>query len=233
MKKDVYFVIGSLALVVSLAIGAYLFVRPATDMASQSVEGAPPKIIRADQSLLVKNHSPSIGPVMARVVVVEYFDPECESCRAMHPMVKDILRDYEGRIRFVLRYMPYHFNSRLAAAALEGAGRQNRYWEMLDLLFEKQSEWGEKRSSQKDLILSYAKMLKLNSTMMLEALEDKKIQDQIAEDEADGKKAGVSGTPTFFVNGRRLDELGDKELRRLIDEEAAPNKNFAENEEAN
>jgi protein-disulfide isomerase len=73
-------------------------------------------------SRLVRPDSPALGSADAPVTVVEFVDPECESCGAFHPTLKSILRDYGGRVRLVVRYMPFHPNSRLAAAFTEAAG---------------------------------------------------------------------------------------------------------------
>ena len=100
------------------------------------------------------------------------------------------------------------------------------------VLFEKQPQWGEKQTPQTDLILSYAKSLGLSTSKLLDDLHDQKIRDRIAQDKEDGQNAGVTGTPTFFVNGRMLGELDETGLRELIDDEMTSNKKVAENEEA-
>ena len=66
---------------------------------------------------LVKDHSPSMGPEDAPVQIVEFLDPECESCRALAPMVKALMREYEGKVRLIIRYMPFHGNSILSVSA--------------------------------------------------------------------------------------------------------------------
>ena len=93
---------------------------------------------------LVRPDSPVLGAANAKVTIVEFLDPECESCAAFSPAVKKILQEYDGRVRLVVRYMPFHPNSLRAAAWTEAAGEQGKYWQMQELLFQRQSEWGEK-----------------------------------------------------------------------------------------
>ncbi|MBP7843515.1 MAG: thioredoxin domain-containing protein [Proteobacteria bacterium] len=217
MKKDFYLIVGVVALVASLFFGAQLIYKKTTT----SVEnGAQPQLpLRADLSLLVKDWSPNLGPSMSRIIVVEFLDPECESCSAMHPIVKAVLKDYEGRIRYVLRYMPFHKNSELAAKWLEAAREQGKFWEALNILFEKQAEWAAHHSPRPELIPSILKDIGINVKQAIVALENPEFEKRIRQDKEDGTRAGVTGTPTFFVNGRVLQNLGDAPLRALIEEE--------------
>ncbi len=178
-----------------------------------------PEVTNSELTSFVRPHSPSYGNMLARVIVVEWFDPECESCRMIHPMLKKIISDYKDRVYFVLRYMPYHKNSMFAAAALEEAREFGKYDEALDILFEKQPEWGNHHEPRPDLIPEYLSILgipksKLNKSYLLE-----KHSKKIKMDEADGRNVGVRGTPTFFVNGKMLLELGYEPIKQAIETE--------------
>jgi protein-disulfide isomerase len=177
---------------------------------------------------LIRPDSPSMGPTDAMVTIVEFLDPECESCRAMAPIVKKLMKDYGGRVKLVVRYMPLHKNSLLAASWTEAAGEQGKYWQMQELIFQRQPEWGTKHdidpdsSAQPDAkkqFEKYAMELGLDVEKMLKAVEDHRFTSKITRDQADGQSLGVKSTPTFFVNGRRLARLGEGELKALIDEE--------------
>ncbi|HMQ05597.1 MAG TPA: DsbA family protein [Pyrinomonadaceae bacterium] len=178
---------------------------------------------------LVRPDSPTLGSADAPVTVVEFYDPECEACAAFAPIVKKILKDYEGRIRLVVRYMPLHPNSMKAAMLTEAAGEQGKYWQMQELLFQKQSEWGEKHGpadaasqgqpSINVLFEKYAMELGLDLDKLDAAVKENRFMAKISRDQKDGQNLGVRSTPTFFVNGRKLARLGDQELRALIDEE--------------
>ena len=177
---------------------------------------------------LIRPDSPTLGAANAKVTIVEFLDPECESCRGFNPAVKKILQEYDGRVRLVVRYMPFHPNSLKAAAWTEAAGEQGKYWQMQELLFQRQPEWGEKHgpaaSSQSKpdvqaLFERYAIELKLDLGKMNAALEQHRFTSKITRDQADGQSLGVRQTPTFFVNGRQLARLGDADLKALIEEE--------------
>lgn len=215
MNKHTYIIGGVAALLVLAFVGATQLYRGSERPAQRKATSSPPA--PADPSLLVRSDSPTLGSLMARVTVVEFLDPECESCRAMHPITKRILREYEGRVRLVLRYMPLHLNSAYAASVLEAAGEQGRYWEMLDVLFEYQPQWGDQQTPQPPLILELAARVGLDMKALQRSLQNPSHANKIQRDEAEGKKAGVTGTPTFFVNGSKLQKLGYEPLKAAID----------------
>lgn len=185
----------------------------------------------ADNNQLVRPDSPSLGPADASVTLVEFLDPECESCGAFSPVVKKILKDYGGKVRLVVRYMPFHPNSRLAAAYTEAAGEQGKYWEMQELLFRRQPEWGEihghgaqaaaaaRREPAPVLFERYAAELGLDVARVRAAVAENRYASKVERDMRDGQSLGVSKTPTFFVNGRMLMRFSQQDLRFLIDEE--------------
>ncbi len=155
---------------------------------------------------------------MAKVVVVEFLDPECGSCRAFYPKVKQLTKEFEG-VRFDFRYMPYHRSSVLAAQVIEFAREQDKGWQMLETLLERQAEWADRAEPQTKLIMSYARSVGLDMIALQSAIDSGKYVDLIKQDEQVGVEVGVKGTPSFFVNGRMLMELGEESLRRLIQEE--------------
>ena len=181
---------------------------------------------------LVRPDSPVLGRADAPVTVVEFVDPECESCGAFHPTLKRILKDYDGKVRLVVRYMPLHPNSLLAANYTEAAGEQGKYWEMQELLFRRQPEWGEihghgpqvaqtaaRREPAPVLFNRYASELGLDVERVRAAVSENRYGGKVERDMRDGQSLGVTRTPTFFVNGRMLMRFGEAPLRALIDEE--------------
>lgn len=169
----------------------------------------------------VRSHSPVFGNSLARVTVVEWFDPECESCRVMHPVFKDLVKTYEDRVRFVLRYMPYHGNSMYAASALEEAREYGKYEQALDVLFEKQPLWGDHHEPRPELIVTYLTELGIPKEKLEAEYLIKKHGEKIEIDQLDGNELGVRGTPTFYVNGRQLQSLGEAPLRDAIEQALA------------
>lgn len=176
---------------------------------------------------LVRPDSASLGAADAKVTLVEFLDPECESCAAFAPVVKKILAQYAGKVRLVARYMPLHPNSLRAATLTEAAGEQGKYWEMQELLFQKQPEWGTKHGPPSSapppdinaLFDKYARELGLDMEKVNVAIKENRFQSKLERDLADGRTLGVRQTPTFFVNGRRLARFSEADLRALIEDE--------------
>ena len=194
------------AVVVIATIAALTLANRATPVAATAA---------LDSSRLVRADSPVYGPADAKVTLVEFLDPECEACRAIHPIVNDLKTKYPERFQRVVRYMPLHGNSVLAASAAEAAGEQGRYWEYLDVLYRAQSEWGEQQTPQRTRFLEYARVLNLDLAVFEKSLDDPKHAAKVERDRADGVASGVKGTPTFFLNGKLL------ELKATGDLEAA------------
>ena len=168
--------------------------------------------------ILVRADSPTLGRADAPVTLVEFLDPECESCRAFNPILKQLLAEYRDEVRLVVRYVAGHANSSLAVIALEAAREQSEdgYWAMLDLLYERQPEWGEREDPQSQAFLDAAAAVGLDIAP-IEAAMTKGDLTLIKRDLADARKAGVDGTPTFFVNGAILDGPTPDALRAAID----------------
>ena len=181
--------------------------------------------ISAEQ--LVRPDSYTLGPADARVTIVEFYDPECESCAAFAPVVKKIMKDYDGKVRLVARYMPLHPNSVPAANFTEAAGEQGKYWQAQEMLFLKQPEWGTKHGqppaasapSINELFDKYARELGLDLDKTETTIKENRFAAKIERDKKDGQSLGARQTPTFFVNGRKLARLGEADLKSLIDEE--------------
>ena len=181
--------------------------------ASSAPAGSPGSSI---ETLLVRPYSPTMGAEQARVTVVEFFDPECESCSAMFPIVKQVMAEFDGQVKLVIRYMPLHQNAAYASSLLEAARLQNKYWEYLELVMLRQPEWASHTAPRPDLLLTYAPMVGLNVDRLKADAASQEIRMRITQDEQDGNALGANRTPTFFINGRPLMRLGYKELREAI-----------------
>ena len=178
----------------------------------------PPEIPRVSQERLVKAYSPTLGNADAKVTLVEYLDPECESCAAFYPTVKGLVNEYKDQVRFVVRYMLFHENSKLAAQATEAAGKQGKYFEMQGQLFYKK-DWTHQKTPQTEKFEQIAKELGLDLEKFRIDMKDPQTLANIEMDFSEGPSFGVQGTPTIFVNGRILGELSYKALKALIEEE--------------
>ena len=162
------------------------------------------------------------SPAVEKAQLVEFLDFECESCRAAHPLVEELKQEYGDRITFVNRYFPLpgHRNSGTAALAVEASAQQGKYQQMAAKLFETQPEWGGKQDSQAPVFRSYAQELGLDMARYDAAVADEKTRERIRKDAADGTALGVTGTPTFFLNGKKLVLNTEAEFRQLLTDAA-------------
>lgn len=167
-------------------------------------------------STFVPAHAPTMGAKEPKVYVVEFFDPECESCREFYPHTKMMLEEFEGQMQLVLRYAPFHGNSVMVIKILEAARKQNKYFEVLELLFRTQPEWGSHHHPNPELIWKYLPDSGVDVDKIRADMNDPEIEKIIAQDMADLRTLGVQGTPTFFVNGKPLDRFGPEALREAI-----------------
>ena len=173
--------------------------------------------VQENEASLVREHAPTLG-TPGGVVLVEFFDPECESCRVFHPYTKQLLQEFEGKLQIVFRYAPFHHNSRQAIKILEAARMQNKYFETLDVLFEHQPEWGSHHDPKPELMWNFiAKVKGLNVEQVRRDAESPAIEQTIRLDVSDGQALGVRMTPSFFVNGEPLTQFGYDHLRALIE----------------
>lgn len=153
----------------------------------------------------------------SKVILVEYGDFQCAGCGAAFPTVRQVKEKYKDDIAFVYRNFPItsiHPNALVAAATAEAAGKQGKFWEMHDTLFESQDEWKDATiENRAGIFESYAKELNLDIDTFKDEVAASTTTQKINFDTALGKKQGVNSTPTFFLNGRELtqDEWGELE----------------------
>jgi protein-disulfide isomerase len=181
---------------------------------------APPAAATAQ---LVREDSHRLtSPAVEKAQLVEFLDFECESCRAAHPLVEELKQEYGDRITFVNRYFPLtgHRNSGTAALAVEASAQQGKYQQMAAKLFETQTQWGGKQDSQAPVFRGYAQELGLDLAKYDAAVADEATLERIRKDAADGTALGVTGTPTFFLNGKKLVLNTEAEFRQLLSDAA-------------
>lgn len=148
------------------------------------------------------------GPANAKVTLVEYGDLECIHCRQVKPIIRELRRRYPNRIRYVFRHFPItaaHPHAQLAAHATEAAGAQGKFWEMQDTILDHQGEL------DKDDLIEYATEIGLDVVQFEKDLDESTFSTRVEEDFVDGLRSGVTGTPTFFINGERYDGAWDFE----------------------
>jgi Na+/H+ antiporter NhaA len=146
------------------------------------------------------------GPDDAPVTLVEYGDLECPYCGQAEDVIRELLSDFGGELRYVWRHLPLndvHPHAQLAAEASEAAGAQGKFWEMHDMMLAHQDQLTLKQ------IVGHAQELALDIDAFKEHLRKRKGAAHIAEDVESADMSGVSGTPSFFINGHRHQDAYD------------------------
>lgn len=174
-----------------------------------------------EQALLFQRpNSFVVGNKDAKVQLVEFFDPACETCAQFHPLIKEIMEENDGKIKLVLRYAPFHQNSNYAVMMLEAAREQNLFMETLEFMFDTQDYWVRHHVvDAKELWSLLGNIKGLDMKKMTEFINNKKADVIIAQDLQDAKTLGANKTPSYFVNGKPLQVFGFENLRKLIDSE--------------
>jgi protein-disulfide isomerase len=205
---------------VSLSVIGVFVVIVATVVAVTKAGGEDTPQVAAGESRLVRtdSHRLSTAPD-GKVTLVEFLDLECESRRAFFPIVEELRTTYAGKVTFVARYFPLpgHFNAERAARAVEAAAQQGKYEPMYKRMFQTQTQWGEQQVPADDVFRGFAKDLGLNMTAWEKAYTAPATLDRVKKDVADGQALGVQGTPSFFLNGKKLEPQSIDDFKKAID----------------
>jgi protein-disulfide isomerase len=198
-----------------IGIGVVLQVR-------SSVDESPTAASAADVTVRENSHRLSDVPD-GKVTFVEFLDFECEACGAAFPAVEQLRAAYGDRVSFVVRYFPLdgHFNAERAARAVEAAAQQGQFEAMYKKMYETQAEWGEQKVPMDDRFRSYAQDLGLDMAKWDTDYASDATKARIQADIDDGKAMGVTSTPTFFVNGQRLEPQSYDDLTTALDQALA------------
>ncbi len=185
--------------------------------AMNSRENAPVKEVTINEQDHIR------GTVGAKVTLVEFGDFQCPACASYEPILHKVMADNVGTLQFVFRHFPLtqiHQNALLAAKASESAALQGKFWEMHDILYEKQTEWSGGLNAR-DMFVGYATTLGLDAEKFLSDLSNASIEGKILAEYKEGVSLGVGGTPTFFLNGKKIDNPGTVEAFNKLIKEAA------------
>jgi protein-disulfide isomerase len=205
----------TLLVVLAVVIGAFTFTKQKSNPAKNS-----------NTSVQPTNHIE--GSDTGGVVLVEYGDYQCPACGQYYPIVKQVFEKYKGQIIFQFRNFPLvqiHKNAFVGSRAAEAADKQGKYWEMHALLYENQQGWGV-ASNPIPFFEGYAKQLSLDVTKFQQDMNSQETNDKINADIQEGQKLGASSTPTFVLNGKKLEQnpRSIEEFNKLIDDALASKK---------
>lgn len=213
MKRKTLF-IAALVLLAAVFVGAVQWYR--ADVAQQAAAAA-----AKNRESLVRFHSPVLGRAEARVHIVEFFDPACETCAAFFPLVKKMMAEHREDIKLSIRYAPFHPGSEEVVKALEASRRQGRFWQAMEALVASQPAWVQHHQARADLIWPYLARAGVDMERLRADMQSPEVARAIAQDVADARTLQVRKTPEFFVNGRPLPSFGFEQLQTLVGEELA------------
>jgi len=215
MKKRNIVLFSSIFLVLLFVLGVFLY-------KSQQAK----KIgfmARENASIFVREYSQTLGSDDAKVYLIKFSDPACETCSAFHPFVKKLMAVNPGKIKLVLRYAPFHDGADYFVKILEAAKKQGKYWETLDIMYRTQGHWASHHKPQPQLIWRFLPRAGLDLAKIRKDMTDPEIEKIIKQDLADAKSLNVRKTPGFFVNGKPLTSFGYKQLQKLVESEIHAN----------
>jgi len=189
MLKNPWVVIAIITVV--LFGGAIIFSSSETQISNEGVE-------------VVEAHI--AGNPDATVSLVEYSDLQCPACATFQPIVTELLAQYGDKMKFEYRHfpLPMHPFALRAAVAAEAAGQQDKFYEFHDMVFQNQDEWS-KASSPNSFFIKYASDLGLDVEKFKSQMESTDLRDKVMSDQKAGRELGITGTPTFYLNGEKME----------------------------
>lgn len=193
--KNVPLLVGTILGTVALVFGVAFFFSSSSTTPKSAADSA---VVEGSKRL-------KKGAESSTVTVVEFSDLQCPACRAVQPLVTELMKTYGDKVTFVYRHYPLvniHQHAQFAAQASEAAADQGKFWEYHDLLFSRQDEWSDLSSEQvKEKFIGYTQELQIDKEKFLSTMESEDVKNRIARDVSDGTRLNIQGTPTFYVNG--------------------------------
>ncbi|MCP4374451.1 MAG: thioredoxin domain-containing protein [Deltaproteobacteria bacterium] len=180
-------------------------------------------IAQENASTFVREHSQTLGSDDAKVYLIEFSDPACETCAAYHSFVKRLMTANPGKIKLVVRYATFHDGSDYMVKILEAARKQGKFWETLEVMYKTQPHWASHHNPQPQLIWKFLPNAGLDLEKIRNDMNDPEIAKLIQQDLADAKTLNVRKTPGFFVNGKPLLRFGRNQLQELVESEINAN----------
>jgi protein-disulfide isomerase len=213
MKKIHIVLSASILLVLLFVFGVYLY-------KSQQAKKLD-FMARENASIFVREYSQALGNDDAKVFLIKFSDPACETCSAFHPFVKKLMAVNPGKIKLVIRYAPFHDGADYFVKILEAAKKQGKFWETLDIMYRSQRYWASHHDPKPQLIWQFLPRAGLDLDKIRKDMNDPEIERIIQQDLADAATLKVRKTPGFFVNGKPLESFGYQQLRDLVESEIA------------
>jgi len=211
MKQKYLVIFSAILLIIAIVAGAIYYQSQSSKAAAEAY--------RHDRTTFVRDYSPSIGSSTAKVEIVEFFDPACDTCKAFYPKVKKLMDDHPGKIRLYERYAPFHKGSDSVVRILAAAHMQGKFWPTLEAVFAAQSSWAPHHRPQPDLVWNYIGGVGLDIERLRQDMNSPVMDKIVQQDLGDAQKLNVTATPEFFVNGKPLPSWGWEQLQSLVESE--------------
>lgn len=202
-----------LVLTVALLLGGVFFL---------SRGGSPQGVTGTTVSQIEYAKGQKIGSDSAKAKLVEFSDFQCPACKSAEPAIKQVLSKYPDNLQFIYRHfpLPQHTHAKKAATLAEAAGEGGKFWEMHDKIFETQSQWSNLSDTDATaFFLGLARDLNLDEAEIREALEKNTFKSKIEDDITEARSLGANSTPTFFLNGKKLNLKSFNDLDTAIESE--------------
>ena len=210
MSRKTLFISGLAIILLAFIVAAVLYQKQELSLLGESTY--------KNRQALERDGAPVKGPQDAKVTIVEFFDPACETCADFYPLVKKLVDQYPGKVRVMMRYAPLHAGSDQVVKLLEAAHLQGKFWETLEMLFSNQRRWTSGHVSQPMRARGLMNGLALDHARLDIDMNLPEVARTIQQDVNDGQALKVRATPEFFVNGRPMPSFGYKQLSQLVKE---------------
>lgn len=210
MKQKYLVAISAILLLLAFVGGAIYYKKQQTQAAAEAYQ--------RNKSTFVRDYSPTHGNPAAKVELVEFFDPACETCREFYPFVKKLMDAHPDKIRLYARYAPFHNGSDYVVKILAAANKQGKFWETLEAVFAAQASWSPQHRPQPELVWNYIGNVGLDIKRLRQDMESPEIENIVRQDLADAKTLKVTATPEFFVNGKPMPSFGYDQLKTLVED---------------
>jgi protein-disulfide isomerase len=210
---------GRSGLIAAIVLGLVVAVVAATLLYRNGRSPAASADDAARQAALASAMSPTLGDAGAKVHVVEFLDPACETCAQFFPIVKQLMAENPGKIRLSVRMVAFHDGSDYVVRLLGASRKQDKYWETLEALLTSQYQWAPNHTVQQEQVGGAIAGVGLNLDQLTADMTSQDVVQNVQRDAADAVTMKVTATPEYFVNGRPLPSFGEQQLLDLVHDE--------------
>ncbi len=207
IRRNIIFIAGTVATIALVIGGVFLFSKNGSEQTGGkqiSNDILVPKGSNITSGIVNGKYLPANSS--APLTLVEFGDYQCPACGIFNPLTKQLITEFAGKINYVFRNFPLnqHANAPISSYAAEAAGLQGKFWEMHDKLFVTQADWSTSQDA-KTIFIGYAKELGLDLNQFKKDIDSQKVKDKVKKDTDDGYLVALNSTPTFYLNGVKLE----------------------------